>query len=40
MKETLEDRYEVYLICADNGNGGDLTRNGQPLLLFDEWLNQ
>ena len=31
--------YEIYLSCADDGKGGDCTRNGEPLLTFDEWLN-
>jgi len=26
------------LACADDGKGGDITRNGQPLLTYDEWL--
>lgn len=37
--ERLRDRYEIYLSCADNGHGGDITRNGSPLKTFDEWLN-
>lgn len=32
------DEYRIYLDCADDGRGGDLTRNGEPLLTFDEWL--
>jgi|TARA_R110001599_G_C11816258_1_gene616614 hypothetical protein len=36
---TLEERYENYLTWADDGRGGDNTRNGEPLLTFDEWLN-
>ena len=39
MTETLEDRYENYLTWADDGKGGDTTRNGEPLLTFEEWLN-
>ena len=31
--------YEIYLSCANDGKGGDSTRNGEPLLTFDEWLN-
>ena len=31
--------YEIYLACADNGNGGDITRNGEPLKTYNEWLN-
>ena len=33
------DEYEIYLACADDGNGGDITRNGAPLKTFEEWLN-
>ena len=36
---TLEDEYNIYLQCADDGHGGDIPRHGQPLLTFDEWLN-
>lgn len=35
---TLQDEYEIYLACADNGKGEDITRNGQPLKTFDEWV--
>lgn len=35
---TLEDRYQIYLACADDGKGGDITRGGKPLLTFEEWL--
>jgi hypothetical protein len=30
--------YQIYLACADDGKGGDITRNGQPLFTYDEWL--
>ena len=30
--------YLIYRACADNGKGGDMTRNGAPLLSFDDWL--
>lgn len=33
----LRDRYETYLYCADDGYGGDITRNGLPLKTFEEW---
>ena len=36
---TLQDEYEGYLEFADDGNGGDITRNGEPLLSYDEWLS-
>jgi hypothetical protein len=35
----LEDEYQIYLACADDGKGGDITRNGEPLLSYDEWLS-
>lgn len=34
-----QDEYEIYLSCADDGNGGDITRNGAPLKTYDEWIN-
>ena len=37
---SLEDEYTIYLARADKGKGGDFTRNGDPLLTFDEWLDQ
>lgn len=36
---SLEDRYNVYMVVADDGSGIDIT-TGQPLLSFDEWLNR
>lgn len=33
----LEDRYQVYRECADDGTGHDRT-TGKWLLTFDEWL--
>lgn len=36
---TKDDDYRVYLACADNGSGGDITRNGAPLKTYEEWLN-
>jgi len=26
------------LACADDGKGGDITRNGAPLKTYQEWL--
>jgi hypothetical protein len=34
-----DQEYQIYLACADNGKGGDITRNGAPLLSYDDWLN-
>jgi len=31
--------YQIYLHCADNGQGGDITNNGEPLKTYEEWLN-
>jgi hypothetical protein len=36
--DKLLDRYQIYLAVANDGNGGDITRGGAPLLTFDEWL--
>jgi hypothetical protein len=36
---TNSNEYEIYLHCADDGKGGDITRGGAPLKSFDEWLN-
>lgn len=36
----LRMRYENYLTWADDGEGGDNTRNGEPLLTFEEWLER
>jgi len=34
-----DQEYQIYLACADDGKGGDITRNGQPLKSYEEWLN-
>lgn len=31
--------YQIYLDCADDGKGGDITNNGKPLKSFNEWIN-
>lgn len=36
-KDSVE--YQIYLTFADDGKGGDITRNGAPLKTYDEWLN-
>ena len=33
-----DSEYLIYLSCANDGKGGDITRNGAPLLSYDEWL--
>lgn len=35
---TNEQEYLLYLSIANDGKGGDITRPGQPLKSFDEWL--
>ena len=39
VRGTNDQEYQVYLDCADDGKGGDITRNGAPLKTYDEWLN-
>lgn len=34
---SLKNRYEIYLSCADDGQGIDIT-TGRPLKTFEEWL--
>lgn len=36
--DNLRDRYAIYLSCANDGKGGDVTRPGKPLKSFQEWL--
>jgi hypothetical protein len=33
-------RYDIYRSCADDGKGGDITRDGAPLLTFEEWKSR
>jgi hypothetical protein len=33
-----DSEYQMYLTFANDGEGGDITRNGAPLLSYDEWL--
>lgn len=35
---TNDQEYQIYLACADDGQGIDIT-TGQPLKTYDEWLN-
>lgn len=32
------DEYLIYLDCADDGKGGDITNGGEPLKTYEEWL--
>lgn len=36
---TNDQEYQIYLACADDGKGGDITRGGAPLMTYEEWLN-
>ena len=38
VRGSNDQEYQVYLACADNGKGGDITRGGAPLKSYDEWL--
>ena len=38
MRGTNDQEYQIYLACADDGKGGDITRNGLPLKTYEEWL--
>lgn len=40
QRGTNEQEFEIFLACADDGNGGDITRGGKPLPTFEEWLNR
>ena len=39
LRGTNDQEYQIYLDCADDRQGGDITRNGAPLKTYDEWLN-
>lgn len=36
---TNDDEYQIYLSCANDGQGGDVTNDGAPLKSYTEWLN-
>jgi len=36
---TNNQEYQIYLSCADNGKGIDIT-TGKPLLSYDEWMSK
>ena len=38
-QDNLWNRYQVYLLNANDGNGNDVT-SGCALLTFDEWLQK
>ena len=39
VRGSNDAEYQVYLACADDGKGGDITRQGLPLKTFDEWVS-
>ena len=38
VRGTNVAEFQIFLNFADDGNGGDITRNGKPLPTFDEWM--
>lgn len=34
-----DQEYQIYLTFANDGKGGDITRNGAPLKTYEEWIN-
>ena len=38
VRGSNDAEYQIYLSCADNGKGGDITRGGAPLKTYDQWL--
>ena len=39
VRGSNDNEYQIYLACANDGKGGDITRGGAPLKSYDEWLN-
>ena len=33
-----DQEYQIYLALADDGKGNDITRPGQPLKTYEEWI--
>lgn len=38
VRGTNDQEYQIYLSCADDGKGGDITRGGATLKTYEEWL--
>lgn len=38
VRGSNDQEYQIYLSCADDGNGVDFT-TGKPLKTYEEWLN-
>ena len=40
VRGTNREEYDIYISCADDGRGMDITTGGtQPLKTLNEWLN-
>ena len=39
-KSTDQDEFKIFLACADDGKGNDITNDLAPLPTFEEWLNR
>lgn len=40
VRGTNDAEYQIYLDCADDGNGMDITTDSEkPLKTYDEWLS-
>jgi hypothetical protein len=39
VRGTNSQEFEIYLACADDGQGGDITRDGAPLKSYEEWMS-
>jgi len=39
IRGTNDQEYQIYLDCANDGKGGDITNGGAPLKTYEEWLN-
>ncbi len=40
QRGTNEAEFQIFLDLADDGKGGDITKNGAPLPTFDEWMER
>ena len=38
LRGSHEQEFQVFLDCADDGNGNDIA-TGKPLKTFEEWMN-
>lgn len=38
VRGTHDQEFDIFLSCADDGNGCDITNGGRPLPTFEEWL--